>query len=151
MVLALAACAAGVFAFATTAAQAATPGLAFRHVSGHTNAAPAGKGPKPKEYTLCTEYFGSCGPMYVYKKTSTWETPTICWVYEGEGCPGLGNFQGPYIKEAKGKVTYDINGAFGEPDAGVFEVTKIKKSHPAAYKGPWYLYGVYYGEVTIET
>jgi hypothetical protein len=149
MVLALAACAAGVFAFGTTAAQAA-PGFGFRHVSGHSNGALA-KAPKPKEYTLCTEYFDSCGPMFVYKKTRTWETPTICWVYEGEECPGLGNFQGPYVKEAKGKVTYEIDGPFGEPEAGFFDVTKIKRSHPAAYRGPWYLYGTYYGEVTIET
>jgi hypothetical protein len=150
MVLALAACAVGVFAFGTTAAQAAGLGLGLGHVSGPASVAPA-KGPKPKEYTLCTEYFDSCGPMYVYKKTSTWETPTICWLYEGEECPGLGYINGPYVKEAKGKITYEINGPFGEPEAGAFYVTKIKKSKPALYIGPWYLYGSYYGEVIIET
>jgi hypothetical protein len=151
MVLAFAACAVGVFAFGTTAAQAASPGLGFGQASGHTNAAPAKKGPKPKEYTLCTEYFGGCGPMYVYKKAGTWETPTICWLYEGEECPGLGNFNGPYVKEAKGKITYEINGPFGEPDVGAFYVTKIKKSKPALYYGPWYIGESYYGEVLIET
>ncbi|HUB35838.1 MAG TPA: hypothetical protein VL972_03375 [Solirubrobacteraceae bacterium] len=89
--------------------------------------------------------------MYVYSKSHTWETPTICWVYEGEGCPGLGNFQGPFVKEAKGKITYYGNGPFGEPEVAVFGVTKVKKSHPAIYIGTWYLYGEDYGTVIVET
>jgi hypothetical protein len=148
MILALAACAAGVFAFGSTAAQAATPVLTFAHASGP--APLAKKAPKPKEYTLCTEYFGDCGPMYIYTKTRTWETTSICWAYEGEECPGLGYLHGPYVKEPKGKVTYFQYGPYGEPEAGAFEVTKIKKSHPAAYIGPWNAIGYYYGEVLVE-
>ncbi len=148
VLVALAACAVGICAFGSAAAQAATPG--FRQVGAHTNITSA-KTPKAKEYTLCTEYFEACGPMYVTKKSRTWETPSICWVNEGEGCPGLGNFEGAFVKEAKGKVTYEINGPFGETDIGSFAVTKIKKSHPAAYEGPWYIEGIYYGEVTIQT
>lgn len=106
---------------------------------------------KPKEYTLCTEHFEGCGPMYVTKKSRTWETPSICWVNEGEGCPGLGNFEGAFVKEAKGKITYEINGPFGETDVGTFEVTKVKKTHPVIYAGTWTLEGSDLGEVMIET
>jgi hypothetical protein len=150
MSLALAACAAGVFAFGTTAAQAATPTLALGHAAG-TLAAPMKMTPKPKEYTLCTEHFGDCGSLYVYKKTRTWETTSICWVYEGEECPGLGWLHGSYVKEPKGKVIYDFYGPEGEEDAGYFEVTKVKKSHPAKYEGTWWTFGEDYGAATVET
>lgn len=88
--------------------------------------------------------------MYIYTKTRTWETTTICWVYEGEECPGLGYLHGPYVKEPKGKVTYFFYGPEGEPEAGEFAVTKVKKSKPALYVGPWYTFGTYYGEVSVE-
>lgn len=149
-ILALAACAAGVFAFGTTVAQAATPTFGFGHAAGAASA-PMTKTPKAKEYTLCTEYFESCGPMYVYKKTHTWESGSICWVYEGEECPGLGYLHGPYVKGQKGKVVYDFYGPEGEPEAGYFEVTKVKKSHPAKYEGTWWTFGASYGAVSIET
>lgn len=151
MVLALAACAAGVFAFGTAGAQAAGLGLGLAHASGQASA-PQAKGPKPKEYTLCTEYFGDCGAMFVYKKTSTWETTSICWIDdEFPECPGLGYLGGSYVKEAKGKVTYYFNGPFGESDVGNFDVTKVKRSHPPLYEGLWTISGDSYGEVAIET
>jgi hypothetical protein len=150
MSLVLAACAVGILAFGTTAAQGAMPMLASSHAAGSASAPQAKKAPKPKEYTLCTEYFGECGPMFIYTKTRTWETTSICWT-EGEECPALGWLHGSYVKEAKGKVTYDFYGPYGEEDAGYFEVTKVKKSHPAEYAGTWWTFGEDYGAVSIET
>jgi hypothetical protein len=50
-------------------------------------------------------------------------TQSICWVNEDGGCPGLGNFEGAFVKEAKGKITYEIND-------GVSEAVCISRSRP---------------------
>jgi hypothetical protein len=61
--------------------------------------------------------------MYVTKKSRTWEPPSICWINEDEGCPGLGNFEGAFVKEAKEKITYEIND-------GVSEAVCLSRSRP---------------------
>ena len=59
--------------------------------------------------------------------------------------------KGIYVKEAKGKVTYIVEGPFeGEPEDGRIEVTKVKKSHPVKYTGSWYVFGTYQGEASVE-
>ncbi len=116
MLLALAACAAGVFAFGATAAQA-SPGLTLGHGRSHTNAArPDKKAPKPKIYELCLGLFeGTCFEMEVYTKTHTWNTPDIFWE---SGEEYLAPFDGTIVKGVKGEVTYTINGPYGEPETG---------------------------------
>jgi hypothetical protein len=70
MILALAACAACSFAFATAAAEASTPQLGL--APAHGNAVQPAAKTKAKIYELCLEIFApSCYPMEVYKKTAT--------------------------------------------------------------------------------
>ncbi len=150
MVLTFAACMASLFALGATA-QAAQPALTVGPASGgHAPAQAAAKAPKPKEYWMCLS--GGCNTLYVYTKSKRWEYVGECWLYEGEECPGLGWLKGTYLKEAKGKVTYIVEGPLGgEPEDGFIEVVKVKKSHPTAYTGSWYIFGSYQGEASVET
>jgi len=147
MGLALAVCAVGALTFGSVAAQAA--GLKAEHATGHRHAVPATKSPTAKVYTLCLS--GACGTMNVYAKSHTWNTELECWVYEGEECPGLGDFHGTYVKGGTGEISYVVEGPFAEePEDGLIEVTKVKKSIPAVYKGSWSVFGADEGEATIE-
>ncbi len=147
MTLTFAVCVAGLFAVGAASAQAAA--LTLRPATGHAAAPAAKKAPKPKEYTMCLN--GGCNTLYVYTKSKRWEYVGECWLYEGEECPGLGWIKGGYVKEAKGKVTYIIEGPFaGEPEDGRIEVTKVKKSSPAKYAGAWFIFGEDEGEATVE-
>ena len=147
MMLTFAVCAAG-FLASGAAAQAAQRALTARPARGQHIVA-AKKAPKPKEYVMCLS--GGCNTLYVWTKTARWEYVGECWLYEGEECPGVGWFKGTYVKEAKGKVTYIVEGPFeGEPEDARIEVTKVKKAKPAKYAGSWSVFGSNEGEATVE-
>ena len=150
MALAFAACAAIICAFGSTVAQASVPTLKF--ATGSSGAQRNSKTPIPKEYTLCTEFFGGCGPMYVLNKAKTWETTTICWVNEEfPECPGLGFLHGPFVKGQKGVVNWYFYGPFGEPEVGLFATVKEKKVTPKTYTGSWLVGESNLGGVEIKT
>lgn len=143
MILALAACAAGSFAFATTAAEASTIGLGLAPTQGKV----APSVVKPKIYELCLEVLGACSPLEVYKKTHTWNAPDICWT-DGE-C--IAPFDGTFVKGVKGEVSYYAYGPEGEEDAGEIIVVKVKKSKPARYFGSFYIFGGFDGTAEVIT